>query len=112
MRGYCLLFVVVALALGGCGTPAARIPSQPPRPELSRVYAVQTGMKAAEVRNLLGEPSLIESHEERGGRRTWHFSGGIVIFQDGRVVFRHALPKVREQGSNSSAVGTRPVTAP
>jgi outer membrane protein assembly factor BamE (lipoprotein component of BamABCDE complex) len=89
-----LLFVLLALALtGGCAADRPQAPPEPVAPELSRVQLVQPGMSPAEVRDLLGEPELVETPDAPPGTRIWHYNGGVVMFRDDRVAFRHAKPR-------------------
>jgi len=79
--------LLVALAL--CGGCVAVVPQQPEDAAAAPMAQVRLGMSAGQVRDVLGEPTVIEKQGEQGLTEYWYYqSGGVLILRDGEVQFK------------------------
>ncbi len=98
MRGSWLALLAAApCAILGCSAQSASPGTQPAIAELddslarrSPLAGLEAGTPAEEVRNLLGEPALVEEKQEDGNAEVWYYDGGVVVMQKGKVAFSYS----------------------
>jgi len=77
--------LMVGCAAGGGADEGAPVPA-------SAVSTVELGMSPAEVEALAGSPYSVEPEAGERNVEVWHYQDGVIMFEDGRVVFRYSEP--------------------
>ena len=97
MRGSWLaLPAVLSAVLSGCSAQTTAPADEPSVHELdefsvrdSALAGLEVGTPAAEARDLLGEPALIEERPQDEDAEIWYYADGIVVIQRGKVAFSY-----------------------
>jgi len=89
------LLVVGVLLVAGC-THAVRAssPGEPPPPDLPPDALIHVGMSTEKLELLVGKPIAVEKTDEGENTEVWHYDFGVVIIQDGRVLYKWPPSKV------------------